>query len=96
MKLNYSTTRYAIVTLDEKQILVGRAREYHFVDIDKIGNSQINTFFSENKAKASFDNSWYENEEVNGKWVKVNGDWVRSDNWKHYKVIKLKITYKGL
>jgi hypothetical protein len=89
MKLNYSTTRYAIVTLDEKEILVGRAREYHFVDINKIGNSQINTFFSENKAKASFDNSWYESEEV-------NGEWVRSDNWKHYKVIALKVTYKEL
>lgn len=89
MKFKYSTTRYAIVTLDGKKILVGRAKEYHFVDIDKINNNQINTFFSENKAKASFDASWYEGGWDGNKYIKLN-------NWNYYKVIKLKITYKEL
>ena len=78
-KFMYATDRYAIMTSDRKRILVGRAREYHFAKIGEIGNEQINTFFSEQKAKASFERSWSQDE--------------GHSLWDDFVIVKLHVSY---
>jgi hypothetical protein len=87
MNFKFSAVRYAIVTKDEKQILVGQSRKYHFVNVNEINNGNIHMFFSEKKAKISFDASWSDYDYNTGK---------RISNWKKYKIIKLKVDYNQL
>lgn len=73
--MNITRIRYVVVTADEKKIFCGLARHYEFKDIDNIGNTAIKTYLSENKAKSSFLDSWWDSKESdfepNGKYKVV-------------------------
>lgn len=74
-KVNIQRKRYVVMTSDRKQIFVGIARNMHFRDIDNLGDVSVKTYLSENKAKSSFLQSWYdaseENFEPGGKYIIV-------------------------
>lgn len=50
--------RYVITRENDSQILCGLAREYHFKDINNVGDTTIKTFSTEKKAAAAFSRSW--------------------------------------
>jgi len=52
-------TRY-IVMRNDGAIFCGLARNYQFKPVEKIGDTAIKTYLSENKAKASFLSSWWD------------------------------------
>lgn len=58
MKVEIKRIRYAVVN-DKNEIFCGLAKAYKFKSIDNIGDTAIKTYLSENKAKASFLDSWY-------------------------------------
>lgn len=51
-----------VVVLDDTKIFCGLARNYHFKEIDDIGNTSIKTYLSETKARTSFKASWWDAE----------------------------------
>ena len=59
MNISIKRTRYVVVN-DKGEIFCGLAKNYQFKPIDGIGNTAIKTYLSENKAKSSFLDSWWE------------------------------------
>lgn len=57
MKINISRERWVIILRNEK-IFCGLARNYKFKPLNKVGDTAIKTYLSENKAMASFFSSW--------------------------------------
>ena len=51
--------RYVIVRTEDEAVFCGLAKKYQFKTLDKIGDTEIKTYMSETKAKASFLNSWW-------------------------------------
>lgn len=57
-KLNIKRNRYVVMTADKKEIFAGLARNYRFVDVDKLGDTPVKSYLSEKKAMSSFLQSW--------------------------------------
>ena len=51
--------RYVIVRTEDEAVFCGLAKKYQFKTLDEIGDTEIKTYMSETKAKASFLNSWW-------------------------------------
>lgn len=51
--------RYVIVRTEDEAVFCGFARHYQFKTLDELGDTEIKTYMSEAKAKASFLNSWW-------------------------------------
>ena len=51
--------RYVIVRTKDEAVFCGLARNYQFKTLDKLGDTEIKTYMSEAKAKASFLDSWW-------------------------------------
>ena len=52
-------TRYIITRNNRKEIFCGLARNYNFKAIDNIGDTHIKSYANKNRAKVSFENSWF-------------------------------------
>jgi len=50
--------RYVIVRTKDEAVFCGFAKHYQFKTLDELGDTEIKTYMSEAKAKASFLNSW--------------------------------------
>lgn len=51
--------RYVIVRTEDEAVFCGLAKHYQFKILDELGDTEIKTYMSEAKAKASFLNSWW-------------------------------------
>lgn len=51
--------RWVIMRNNRTEIFCGLARNYQFKKVNEIGNTEIKTYLSENKALSSFESSWY-------------------------------------
>lgn len=52
--------RYVVVRTKDEAVFCGLARHYQFKTLDELGDTEIKTYMSEAKAKASFLNSWWD------------------------------------
>lgn len=68
--------RYVIVRTEDEAVFCGLARNYKFKTLDELGDTEIKTYMSEAKAKASFLDSW---------WKSKNEDFENGT----YKVVKV-------
>lgn len=68
--------RYVIVRTKDEAVFCGLARHYQFKTSEELGDTEIKTYMSEAKAKASFLNSW---------WDSKNEDFENG----RYKVVKV-------
>lgn len=50
--------RYVVVRTKDEAVFCGLAKHYQFKTLDELGDTEIKTYMSEAKAKASFLNSW--------------------------------------
>lgn len=50
--------RYVIVRTEDEAVFCGLAKHYQFKTLDELGDTEIKTYMSEAKARASFLNSW--------------------------------------
>ena len=68
--------RYVIVRTKDEAVFCGLARHYQFKTLEELGDTEIKTYMSEAKAKASFLSSW---------WDSKNEDFENG----RYKVVKV-------
>ncbi len=52
--------RYVVVRTKDEAIFCGLAKHYQFKTLDELNDTEIKTYMSEAKAKASFLNSWWD------------------------------------